>query len=103
MLVLSRKLGEEIVVSNGAGEDVVISIVKFSGQKVRVGVQASEEKSISRGELLSLPSWCDPTLFPKPGFCRGLSPFHIRNKLFARCEVCPYCDTTKLVVPETAK
>ena len=97
MLVLSRKLGEEIVVSSGAGEDVVISIVKFSGQKVRIGVQASEDKSISRGELLSIPSWCDETQFPKPGYCRGLSPFYIRKKLFDRCEKCAFCDTAKLL------
>lgn len=97
MLVLSRKIGEEIVVQNGAGEDIVLTIVKLSGLKVRVGVKAPEDRSISRGELLSIPSWCDETRFPKQGYCRGLSPFHIRKKLFDRCEKCVFCDTTKLL------
>ena len=47
MLVLSRKLNDEIVV----GEDVVIRIVKIKGNTVRIGISAPQEVSIMRGEL----------------------------------------------------
>lgn len=47
MLVLSRKLNDEIVV----GEDVVIRVVKIKGNTVRIGISAPQEVSIMRGEL----------------------------------------------------
>jgi len=47
MLVLSRKLNDEIVI----GEDVVIRVVKIKGNTVRIGISAPQEVSIMRGEL----------------------------------------------------
>ncbi len=47
MLVLSRKLNDEIVV----GDDVVIRIVKIKGNTVRLGISAPQDVSIMRGEL----------------------------------------------------
>ena len=50
MLVLSRKLGEEIVV-NG---NIVITIVRFQGDKVRIWITAPDDVPVYRSELLPL-------------------------------------------------
>lgn len=47
MLVLSRKVGQEIVI----GENVRITITKVSGNRVTLGVEAPEDVRILRGEL----------------------------------------------------
>lgn len=47
MLVLSRKIGERIVI----GEDIVISVLGLHGSRVRLGVTAPQEVSIQREEL----------------------------------------------------
>lgn len=51
MLVLSRKNGEQLIVSVG-GENVIVQIVKISGSRVRIGVQASPGVAVRRAELL---------------------------------------------------
>lgn len=50
MLVLSRKVGESICI----GEDVVISVVKVSGNRVRLGISAPRNVDVLRSEL---PQW----------------------------------------------
>ncbi|MGA0038505.1 MAG: carbon storage regulator [Pirellulales bacterium] len=47
MLVLSRKQGQQIVV----GSSVVVTIVRVSGDKVRIGIEAPDEMRVLRGEL----------------------------------------------------
>jgi len=48
MLVLSRKEGEKIRI----GDDVVITIVRAQGGKVRVGVEAPKDVVVLRDELV---------------------------------------------------
>lgn len=48
MLVLSRKAGEEIVVSNG---DITISVLGITGKKVRLGVSAPSKIPVHRKEV----------------------------------------------------
>lgn len=48
MLVLSRKAGEEIVVSNG---DITISILGITRKKVRLGVSAPSGTPVHRKEI----------------------------------------------------
>jgi carbon storage regulator len=48
MLVLSRKLHERITIGN----NVVISVERIEGGKVRIGIQAPDDLVISRDELL---------------------------------------------------
>lgn len=47
MLVLSRKKFQQIVINN----NIVITVVKLSGDKVRLGVEAPAEVSIHRKEV----------------------------------------------------
>jgi len=47
MLVLTRKLGETIVI----GDDIVIKVVDIHGKQIRLGIEAPTEISIFRGEI----------------------------------------------------
>lgn len=47
MLVLSRKLGEKIVI----GEDIVVTIVKIDRNQIRVGIEAPPEVPVFRSEI----------------------------------------------------
>ena len=52
MLVLSRRIGETICI----GQDVTISVVKISGNRVRIGIEAPQDVEVLRGELTSWQS-----------------------------------------------
>ncbi len=47
MLVLSRKVNEEIAIGN----DVTIKVVRVIGNKVRLGISAPASVNIRRGEV----------------------------------------------------
>jgi carbon storage regulator len=47
MLVLSRKVDQQIMI----GEDIVLTVVRMDGNRVRIGIDAPQEKRILRGEL----------------------------------------------------
>jgi carbon storage regulator len=47
MLVLTRKIGEEIVI----GKDIHITVVAIKGEKVRIGVSAPKEVVVDRQEI----------------------------------------------------
>ena len=47
MLVLSRKLNEVIRI----GDDIVVTIMKIQGDKVRVGIEAPESVPVHRQEV----------------------------------------------------
>ena len=47
MLVLTRKIGERIVI----GEDIVITVVDFRGDKCRLGIDAPAETPVHRQEV----------------------------------------------------
>jgi carbon storage regulator len=49
MLVLSRKVGEEIVI----GEDIRVRIVAIQGNQIRLGFEAPRDVPIRREELLA--------------------------------------------------
>lgn len=51
MLVLSRKVGEEVVI----GDNVRVTIVAVSGNQVRLGFQAPEHIAIFRDEVIRKP------------------------------------------------
>ena len=47
MLVLSRKESEQIKL----GDSIVVTVVRVSGDKVRLGIQAPPDMLVLRGEL----------------------------------------------------
>jgi carbon storage regulator len=49
MLVLSRKIGEQITIDN----DIVVTVVSVKGNQVRLGFTAPASVSICREELLT--------------------------------------------------
>ena len=51
MLVLSRKESEKIML----GDDIVLTIVRVSGDRVRLGIEAPSEMLILRKELDEAP------------------------------------------------
>ena len=48
MLVLSRKVGETIVI----GENIEVTVVEIQGNKVRLGIKAPRTIPVARSELL---------------------------------------------------
>jgi carbon storage regulator len=51
MLVLSRKIGEEIVI----GDNIRVTVVAIRGNQVRLGFSAPEDVAIQRSELRAFP------------------------------------------------
>jgi carbon storage regulator len=49
MLVLSRRVGESVVI----GEDVTITVLEVRGDVVRVGIDAPRSVKVHRAELLA--------------------------------------------------
>lgn len=47
MLVLSRKLGEKIIIGN----DIVVTVVKIDRNQVRIGIEAPSEIAVYREEI----------------------------------------------------
>lgn len=50
MLVLSRKIGQRIVI----GDNITIIVNRIAGNRVSIGIEAPEEVHIIRGELQKL-------------------------------------------------
>ena len=47
MLVLSRKVGEQVHI----GSSIVVTVLEINGNKIRLGIAAPEEVQIFRAEL----------------------------------------------------
>jgi carbon storage regulator len=47
MLVLSRKLGEKIVI----GDNIVVTVVKIDRNQIRIGIEAPQDISVYREEI----------------------------------------------------
>jgi carbon storage regulator len=47
MLVLSRKLGEKIVI----GDNIVITVVKIDRNQIRIGIEAPQSVPVYREEI----------------------------------------------------
>ena len=47
MLVLSRKLGEKIVI----GDNIVVTVVKIDRNQIRIGIEAPSEIPVYREEI----------------------------------------------------
>lgn len=49
MLVLTRRVGEEIII----GENIRVKIVSIKGDRIRVGIEAPNNVSVDRAEIHS--------------------------------------------------
>ena len=47
MLALTRKSGEKVLI----GEDIIVTVIAISGNRVKIGVEAPSEVPIHREEL----------------------------------------------------
>jgi carbon storage regulator len=65
MLVLSRRIGEEIIIAG----DIRVTIVGVKGQRVRVGITAPRSVSVARQELLVRSIDGTPQASGHPGTC----------------------------------
>lgn len=52
MLVITRRQGEFIRVKLSNGEQLTIHVTQMKGQQVRIGINASTDVKVHRGELL---------------------------------------------------
>jgi len=52
MLVLSRKVGERILI----GDQVSITVVRITGNAVRIGIEAPSNMTVMREELQNEPA-----------------------------------------------
>ena len=65
MLVLSRKIGEKVVIGDG----IVVVVKRILGQRVTFGIEAPETVRIVRGELPRFDS--APAKLPAPSRVRN--------------------------------
>jgi carbon storage regulator len=54
MLVLSRKIGEQILI----GDSIVVTVVRISPHEVRIGIEAPPKVEIARTELIAASEDC---------------------------------------------
>jgi carbon storage regulator len=59
MLVLSRKIGEQLVIDNR----IIVRVVQINGNRVRLGIEAPQDVNIRREELPA-PIWVDVPVEP---------------------------------------
>jgi carbon storage regulator len=67
MLVLTRKLGEKVVIDG----NITVTVVAIDANRVRLGIEAPGEVRIIRSELLDSATGLDPDLEAKPAQWRG--------------------------------
>jgi carbon storage regulator len=58
MLVLSRKVGEKVLVA----DDIVVTVLAVCGNQVKIGIEAPEWVGVVRAELLTDPEEASPGL-----------------------------------------
>ena len=65
MLVLSRRIGEEVVIADA----IRVTVVAVKGQRVRLGITAPRSVSVARQELLARSIDGTPQASGHPGTC----------------------------------
>lgn len=53
MLILSRKLGESIIIGKGKNK-IVIKLLQTQGRQAKLGIEAPKEVSVHREEIYNL-------------------------------------------------
>jgi len=52
MLVLTRKIGESLVIRTSTGEEIEIVVLSARGNQVQIGTNAADDVSVYREEVL---------------------------------------------------
>lgn len=60
MLVLTRRVGEQIRI----GDDVIVTVVRIQGDRVRIGIAAPTAVTVLREEVWLRQQASDPSLHP---------------------------------------
>lgn len=55
MLILTRRPGDRVLI----GDDIVVVIMDIVGDRVRIGIDAPDEVTIARAELMRNGKWED--------------------------------------------
>ena len=81
MLVLSRKVGESIVI----GDDVVVTILEIRGDLIRVGIDAPRSVKVHRSEVFEAIEAANkeavaPTLEAMSEFASAIKDLPLRPK-----------------------
>ncbi len=95
MLVLSRKIKEQIMI----GDDIVITLLRIDGNKVRIGIDAPKDVRVIRAELSPVAadlSSNEPDLAGQPSEREGAFA-HPNQTAVSRRRVAN-ADTTQLFV-----
>jgi carbon storage regulator len=53
VLVLSRRIGESVVIGGGSPEAVTVTVLEVRGDVVRIGIDAPRSVAVHRAELLA--------------------------------------------------
>ena len=82
MLVLSRKVGESIVI----GDDVVVTILEIRGDLIRVGIDAPKSVKVHRSEVFEAIEAADkeavaPTLEAMSEFASAIKDLPLLPKI----------------------
>jgi carbon storage regulator len=70
MLVLSRKVGESILIS----ESIRVTVVQSANGRIRLGIDAPPEVIVLREELTTHPSFPNSSLGTRGASCFNSSP-----------------------------
>lgn len=52
MLVLTRKIGESLLIQTSTGEEIKIIVLSVKGNQVRIGAEAERDVYVFREEML---------------------------------------------------
>ena len=52
MLVLTRKIGESLIIQTSTGEEIEIIVLDIKGNQVKIGTEAASDVSVYREEVL---------------------------------------------------
>jgi carbon storage regulator len=53
VLILTRRVGESIIIETPAGEQITVTVLGVKGNQVRIGTDAPDDINIVREELLA--------------------------------------------------
>jgi carbon storage regulator len=52
VLVLTRKIDQQIIIHNPYGEDIIVRVVKMDCNQVKLGIKAPDQFKILRKEII---------------------------------------------------